>query len=310
MDYGVFDKVSLNLEKEGEKQETSLEKEIIREYKKTLGAIQAVLSTAFVNYSNEEDKLSYEEMMKYNRLKTLEKQLTDEIMLLSKGNATLLNKELGSMLSESYLQMGYLLESAVGTGLGIVALDREAIKASVQNNLTGLTLNERLEKNRNDLIISIRSTLTQGLIQNNSYKQMVKQVQSKLESDASKAVRIVRTESSRIRTEGRLQAMKKANERGLKMKKMWVASLDSRTRDTHQHLDGQVVGFDELFEYKGRKAEAPQKFGRAEEDINCRCRIVARFDDQNLEERAARNSKGFTENIKNQTYQEWKKNKK
>ena len=58
--------------------------------------------------------------------------------------------------------------------------------------------------------------------------------------------------------------------------KGWVATRDKRTRDTHRHLNGNSVGFNERFSngllYPGDSA------GEAKEIINCRCRLIYRRD--------------------------------
>ena len=51
----------------------------------------------------------------------------------------------------------------------------------------------------------------------------------------------------------------------------WIATADSRTRESHVELDGEVVGINEPFsnglDYPGDPA------GDAAETINCRCTI-------------------------------------
>ena len=70
--------------------------------------------------------------------------------------------------------------------------------------------------------------------------------------------------------------MQKAKNQGADVVKQWDATLDGKTRKNHRKLDGQWVEVGEYFEVGGRKVEAPGKFGRPEEDINCRCILLTR----------------------------------
>ena len=102
-----------------------------------------------------------------------------------------------------------------------------------------------------------------------------------------KAITIARTEGHRIQEESRNEARHKAKEAGADIVKQWDSTLDSRTRPTHQKLDGQIRELDEPFEVNGMKAMYPSGFGKAKEDINCRCVCLQRarwaLDDSELE---------------------------
>lgn len=62
---------------------------------------------------------------------------------------------------------------------------------------------------------------------------------------------------------------------GIKQK-AWQATDDDKVRDSHLEMDGQVVDIDEEFTSgDGNHAPYPCEFGIAEEDINCRCGVLA-----------------------------------
>ena len=75
---------------------------------------------------------------------------------------------------------------------------------------------------------------------------MIDDVQKLLDGvKRSRAATIVRTESTRLVNEGKVQGYKAANVGG---KKEYVAFLDARTTDICKHLHGQKRGFDEPFD--------------------------------------------------------------
>ena len=55
---------------------------------------------------------------------------------------------------------------------------------------------------------------------------------------------------------------------------MLFRSVDDRTRDSHQELDGVTIDLDENFEGEEGSGPAPGMLGSAEEDINCRCTMI------------------------------------
>lgn len=60
--------------------------------------------------------------------------------------------------------------------------------------------------------------------------------------------------------------------------KQWIAALDDRTRDSHVMAHGQTVALTADFEVGGERGPAPGQIGVAEEDINCRCTMLAVLD--------------------------------
>ena len=59
---------------------------------------------------------------------------------------------------------------------------------------------------RREVIIRIKSVLTQGLIKGESYGKMAKGIQAGLEMEYTKAIRIARTEAHRCQQMGGLRA--------------------------------------------------------------------------------------------------------
>ena len=58
---------------------------------------------------------------------------------------------------------------------------------------------------------------------------------------------IARTETTRIENVGRLDSYKFAEKQGLKIQKSWLATMDKRTRESHQRVNGEIVDLDKPF---------------------------------------------------------------
>lgn len=120
-------------------------------------------------------------------------------------------------------------------------------------------------------------------------------------------MRIARTEGHRVFSQGTNKtlevAKKAANDLGFKIKKVWVATLDERTRTNHQKMDGQIADEDGNFTLpSGVKTAGPGQCGIPEEDINCRCKAVIQIEGFESKTRKDNVSKKLIPNI---TYQEW-----
>ncbi len=161
---------------------------------------------------------------------------------------------------------------------GISGVSEDVVKAAIENPIAGLTLNDTLERNRRNIIYSIKQQIGIGLTQGDRQTTMAKRIAKVLDDDYKKAVRIVRTETHRVIESGHADSAREINRElenaGVddRLVKIWRNMADARVRDTHAPMEGQTVAADEKFKLpSGAKADAPGNSGVASEDINCRC---------------------------------------
>ena len=136
------------------------------------------------------------------------------------------------------------------------------------------TLKNVIAKHDFQALANVRQEITQGFLQGKSTQDMAEAISGRIDTDASKALRIAQTEANRTANAGAYAASLDAEDQGINITRMWIASLDSKTRDSHAELDGQEVGVNEPFKINGLEAMFPGDFGVAEEDINCRCTVI------------------------------------
>jgi ribosomal protein L19E len=95
---------------------------------------------------------------------------------------------------------------------------------------------------------------------------------------------IGRTEAIRSLNQSQLEAARQAIDAGQvdsqAVTKKWLATKDNRTRDTHQSLNGQEVGINEMFvsQSGARLAFPGDPNAPAAESVACRCSMVIRTD--------------------------------
>lgn len=128
----------------------------------------------------------------------------------------------------------------------------------------------------NSLKKTIKQEVSRGIATGMNYSDIARNINNVSRTGLSNAKRIARTESHRIQQASTLDAQNAAKSKGADVVKQWDSTLDGKTRTTHRQLDGQIREIDEDFEIGGMKAKAPGYFGRAAEDINCRCVSLTR----------------------------------
>jgi SPP1 gp7 family putative phage head morphogenesis protein len=110
---------------------------------------------------------------------------------------------------------------------------------------------------------SLDKSITQGLGIDEAAKELMKEWKG---ISKTRAKVIARTEIVSASNAGSFIG---AQSTGLDLQKVWLSTRDSRTRDSHQHLDGEKVEMEEIFSNGLRYPGDPR--GVAREVIQCRC---------------------------------------
>ena len=303
------------------------EKEVLRAYKRGLKEIDAKLATVYRKYADSKGNLSYAEMAKYNRLRNLEKDITQEMSKLASEQIKITRKNLKNVYQESYYRTAFSVEAEVQAKLRFGQLPEKQITAAITNPYDRIGWPDRSREGVKVAVRQVREEIAQGLIQGKSYPQTARAVKERLDMAAGRAIRIVQTESNRVRNAGRYDSFKQAENEGVIMQKEWVSALDDNTREDHGEADGQIVGLDDPFDVGGEELMHPgDPAGSAANVINCRCSFIsviegfepkerrARLTDEEYQRRLAdadgdKSKVSHSEVIPYTTYSEWYKNR-
>lgn len=119
-----------------------------------------------------------------------------------------------------------------------------------------------------------RDELVNGFTLGEGIPDLAERVQHALDVAEVRAVTIARTEVVGASNAGSYDAVTALADYG-PTSKQWVATVDTRTRETHAEADGQVVPLDEPFDIGGYPLDFPgDPAGPAEEVVNCRCTLI------------------------------------
>ena len=198
------------------------------------------------------------------------------------------------------------IENGLNINTSYTLYDRDTVANLIKNDpdiLKRPSLDKNLDKRWNKKLF--QSHITQGILQGESIDNLAKRVAlGTTNQDKYAAIRNARTATTCAQNAGRTQSYQRAVNMGIELYQVWLAALDSRTRSSHRHMDGEKVkvvkGKQVKFSNGLRYPADPD--GRPEEVWNCRCTLVTSFDENenftDIKERANK--------LDNQSYNEWK----
>ena len=156
----------------------------------------------------------------------------------------------------------------------------------------------------------ITASVTSSILQGKGIGKISDNLQSRMQDmNRTSAIRTARTAVTGAQNAGRLDTYRAAQDMGIKLKKRWLATLDSRTRHAHAMLDGQTVDVDKPFKVDGYEIMYPGDTSAPGYLVyNCRCTQIAEVDGEDTSSggrRAIDPETGESVLVKDMTYPEW-----
>lgn len=160
----------------------------------------------------------------------------------------------------------------------------------------------------------VNNCIVQGIIQGESIETIADRITNVTGStNRAQMVRTARTAMTGAQNAGRVEAMHNQQQMGIRVQKMWIATLDNKTRDAHADLDGQIVDVDKPFTvsvngqtmeimYPGDPSADPSLV------YNCRCTLGYVYPDSPMV-MPERRDQMTGETIANMSYSEWRDSK-
>ncbi|OFK74815.1 phage head morphogenesis protein [Staphylococcus sp. HMSC034D07] len=285
------------------------DKEIETLFAKRLKEIKQIIANMYEKYDRDEPQVTWTEFNKYNRLN---KELNRIGQMLSQDYrevAKAIKQSQQNVYIEKYMMSLFLYEVASQTSMSFDIPTTQTIQTAIEQPIEFIKLVPTLQKHRDDTLKRIRMHITQGIMSGEGYSKIAKALRDDLGMAKAQSVRVARTETGRALSQAGLDSAMVAKDNGLDMKKRWYATKDTRTRDTHRHLDGTSVDIEDNFHSSGCIGPAPKLFvgvASAKENINCRCKLLYYIDEDELPTTMRTKEDGV---IPFTNYREWEKNK-
>lgn len=288
-DYDL-DQLLVQIRRIEEHREKGAEAEIRKTYQALLQDLRHYLADEYTRYA-EDDHLTYEILQRHGAYARFLEEVEQKINDISPEIRRSIRSTVEQTYEYTYNGMVESVKKVVmnpAIAAGLKACTPDVIRRAVENPVSKLTLNDRLEKHRKEIVYDIKQNITVGLMNGDRYTTMANRIKQSVDGDYKKAIRIARTETHRVREAGNHDAAVSVNgalkdsTTGLQMVKTWRTMKDERVRPAkakgrnrqynHRKMDGVTVPVDEEFVLpSGAKTKAPGQSGVAGEDINCRC---------------------------------------
>jgi uncharacterized protein with gpF-like domain len=311
------------------KEYMALHSRVTKELKDALDESRRRLRKLYDKLDSVKPEDYYVTAVKYDRLANLEKDLIKAYNKAARRSGTVMKNAAEVAISNAYYrqQFAAVLGTSVLDDVNLVftVLDENAVKASVYGTATkirdkfgnvgdyvaksGTLLEAVLDKNRQADVDKIRTAVTQALTQGEGYRKASGRIKRVLDTTATNAERIMRTEGHRNQMSGQFAMTQQAREQGVEMRRQIVSVLDARTRPQSAQVDGRVENAEGYFEYPGGvRVRIPGNSGIAGWDINDRESVINLIDGVEPTTRRARDPvTGETDIISFRSFDEWAK---
>ena len=249
--------------------EKAVLKKLESNYKDALGEINSKIELLMARQDADMQHVIYQ--VEYQ--KALRTQVQSILETLQTNEFETISGYLAKAYEDGFIGTMYDLQ---GQGIPLIfPLDQKAVVAAIQNE-TKLSENlyTALGKDIVDLKKKITGEISRGLSSGQMFSEISRNIASWARIPKNNAMRITRTEAHRIQCKATADAQHRAKEKGADVVKQWDSTLDSKTRESHVAMDGEIAELDDTFS-NGLEYPGDPK-GSAEEVINCRCALLQR----------------------------------
>lgn len=278
---------------------SDLEKKIAKVYKQAANDMQKTVDDYFAIFK-EHDKKKHQQVLdgelteqeyknwrlnKMVRGKTYTDMRDKYAERITKANEVaiaLVNDETPSIYSLNRNFAAYVIETKTGQ-MDFTLFNERVVKRLIieEPDLMPYYPKDKAVKRGIDLAYGkrkITENVTSGILQGLPLMNISKNLQKSIPNmNKASAIRAARTAATGAQNAGRIDCYTQAEKMGIKLKKQWLATIDSHTRDSHKRLDGEAVDNDKEFSNGCMYPGDPN--GKPAEIYNCRCTLIASIDD-------------------------------
>lgn len=250
------------------------------------------------------------QLMMGKRWENLRDELARDMVHADEIAAKMIKDELPEIYALNHNWETFQVEKALGMSTNYNLYNPDTVKHLMKENPNLLPKPKvDIPKDMRWNMQRVQSTMLQGILQGKSIPELAKSLEGVTDGNHANAIRNARTMATGAQNAGRQDAMIRARDKGVKLRRTWVATLDMRTRHEHRVLDGQTVDVDEPFRVEGYEIMFPGDPSAEPEMVyNCRCRTIGQV--KGFE----RDIRGFDlrndPNINGMSYDEWKNDRK
>ena len=225
-------------------------------------------------YGRELSQAKKEKTLMNGYYQDLTKQTATRITKVNQIATAYINNELPEVYSLGYNYIGTAAIEQI-EGISFTLYNAETIKQLSTIDKTLLpykAIDEKKDIRWNTQ--KLNSAVLQGILQGDTMDEIAGRFVDVMKMNETVAIRNARTAVTSAENSGRFEAMHNLSEKGLSVKKQWLAANDSHTREAHSELDGEIIDYDLPFTNSIGEIMFPGDPDADPENVyNCRCAI-------------------------------------
>lgn len=173
-----------------------------------------------------------------SRLESLQIQLQQHIEKLYGSQINGVEQLIKETYQSTYLHTAFEIQRAFEIGFTMHVLDESILTKIISKPWTvdGMTFSSKIWRDKNILIDTLHKELTQAVARGEAPDRMISMIAQKMKTSRSNAGRLVMTESAFFSASAQKQTFSELDVEKYEI----VATLDSKTSDICQSLDGKV----------------------------------------------------------------------
>lgn len=189
---------------------------------------------------------------------------------------------INGQLPEVYCDNYNFIQGDIGSrvqGYSFELVNPDTVRELAREDATFLPYKEvNLRKYQRWCAPKINSEILKGVLMGDSIPDLAKRLRIVSQMDCNAAIRNARTMVTSAENKARQDGFERATGNGIILKREWIAARDTRTRDAHVHLNGQLADTDQPFHsdlgdimYPGDPSAHPANV------YNCRCTLGSKI---------------------------------
>ena len=239
------------------------------------------------------DKIPENYLGRINRLEYLNAQMWYESHLAGMKQDSILTEANRQVYEDSYYRSVYDVSRGIGSTPSFTMLDKQTIDRVLETKFDGKNYSERIWGNSDILANQLKDKLAQAIATGQSIQKTSRDFRERFNVQNYYAERLVRTETNYFHNSAELESY---DSMGFEYYE-FLATLDSRTSEICQHMDGKKI----------KVSEAKQGENAPPLHPNCRSTIVPYFKGYEPDTRLYRDPEtGKNQFAYNIGFNEWK----
>lgn len=178
----------------------------------------------------------------------MKRQTADELLHVNETATAYVNGQLPTVYARNYNQVANGINGQI-KGYSFELVDASTVRRLATDDKTLLPYKyiDGVKDVRWNTQ-KVNSEVLQGILQGDSIPNLAKRLRNVTEMNKASSIRNARTSCTSAENKGRMDMLHDAEDKGVQTKKGWLATNDSRTRDSHADLNGVFVDIDDEFD--------------------------------------------------------------